>query len=291
MEIIGENLYKEIQDIVEEHIETKLNNTSFTHYGKYDSKKMFACVGGGSVADRLYTHNTGKELPIKDIDVFVGNLWGTKSNDGEEYNGVQSFINKKNNVVIYNIYEVIWDGKINIIGINLFEPCLNEDEFVQYVIRGFDLNCCQAAISMNNKKIFTTPEYDTFLKTRDLKITNPHNMASTALRIIKKKNLFGNVDVERELDIICNAYYYYQNKMTMNNCIRKNNPKAEHLEDIKTHFNVTEDEHYYIVIPREEKNILHLENLETKKTYSFVNNFLTFDEIREMYERKKKELQ
>jgi hypothetical protein len=289
--INGSDLYKEIQDIIGEHIETKLYKTVFSNNEKYNPDTMMACVAGGSVADRLYTHETGIESPIKDVDIFVNRFWGELGKNNE-YNGIQYFINKKYNTSFYNITDVKWDGKINIVAVNIFEPCLNEEEFAQYIIRGFDLNCCQAAISMKSKKLFTAPDFDEFLKTKDLKVTNPHNVGSTALRIVKKEELLKNVNKEREFDIMCNGYYYYNNKMYMGTFIKKDNPKTKYIENIKTHFSIIDHHPYYQIIPLEEKNILHLENLEHKKsTFNFIKNYLTYDEIREIYERKKKELQ
>jgi len=291
----GKDLYKEIQDIINEDIETKLSQIIFQNYSKYDPNTMCACIAGGSVADRLYAHETGIEVPIKDVDIFIGKLWNANSSEEkkDEYNGVEFFINKKYNVNHYKIVEVKWDGKINIILVETFEPCLNEEEFAEYVIRGFDINCCQAAITMKNKNLRTTEDFDNFLKTKDLKVTNPHNMGSTALRIIKKEETLKlkTVNKEREFDIIVNAFFYYKNKIKMTTFLKNDNPKLKYLKNIESHFDFFKTGLFYNITPKEEKNILHLEKMEDKKSiFSFNRNLLTFDEIREMYERKKKEL-
>jgi hypothetical protein len=63
------------------------------------------------------------------------------------------------------------------------------------IIEGFDLNCCQAGLDLINEKIIYTPEFVSFLKTKQMKVVNPCAPLQTTIRIYKKL---------KELNIYCN---------------------------------------------------------------------------------------
>lgn len=293
MEIKGTDLFEIIQNFAGESIEEKLNKIIFKDTVPFSQDKFFACLAGGSVADLLFQEKINQKKSINDIDIFISQPVKNLS----EYNDVEYFINSKNNASYYRITEVIWDKKFNFIKVFTSEPCLNEKEFAQYIIKGFDMNACQAAISLDEKKLYTTPEFNYFLETKDLRITNPHNIASTALRLFKKNlNLNLNSDINREMEILISSYFYYAQKKYMGTLVKTSNPKTKYLNYVMPYFNIKlkndgEFGEYYSFEPKKSKDILSLENHNFVLGSSLAfNRYLTFDEIRELYERKKKEL-
>jgi hypothetical protein len=54
----------------------------------------------------------------------------------------------------------------------------------------YDLNCDQVAVDLKTKQLYTTPQFDQFLATRRLVITNLQNPCSTLGRVFKKTHRF-----------------------------------------------------------------------------------------------------
>jgi hypothetical protein len=84
------------------------------------------------------------------------------------------------------------------------------------ILEGFDLNCCKSGIDMTNQKIIYTPEFVEFLKTKELKITNPCAPIQTTLRLHKKmKELDCTCNIEQEMRFLTvAARHITSNQMT-----------------------------------------------------------------------------
>ena len=59
------------------------------------------------------------------------------------------------------------------------------------ILSSFDLSCCKAGISFKNKCIYTTPDFDKFLRNKVITVTNRINHVSvnTLMRALKKEKL------------------------------------------------------------------------------------------------------
>jgi len=72
----------------------------------------------------------------------------------------------------------------------------------QYILNGFDFNCCQVGIDLSNNQIYYTQEFVEFLNTQQLEITALYTPAHTAIRLFKKKdelNCYCNIEKCMEL--------------------------------------------------------------------------------------------
>ena len=158
-------------------------------------------LAGGAVANTLLMMKYGKDYPINDLDIFIesstekdvftplrtSNLIVTS-----EYQGfVMSYDHGSN----YRILDVDRDGMLNWIYISPVRDRENIKNF-QYILKGFDFNCCQVGIDLTNNQLQYTPEFEEFLNTQQLEITAIYTPAHTAIRLFKKIN---------ELECYCNV--------------------------------------------------------------------------------------
>ena len=161
-------------------------------------------LAGGAVANTLLSMKYGKDYPINDLDVFiedtVENVLTQSYNTPERSNGLVvqdgyyshelSYDHGSN----YKILKVNRDGLLNTIVISRINN-RNIARDYQYILNGFDFNCCQVGIDLNNNILHYTDEFIEFLNTKQLDITAVYTPAHTAIRLFKKK---------KELDCYCN---------------------------------------------------------------------------------------
>jgi hypothetical protein len=165
-------------------------------------KKGF--IAGGSISNLIWEEVSGKKAIINDIDVFLFNgLLESYNEDKKEYffsfkedeqniwyddyAGLR-FIDRAKNY--YSICESTTDGIFNYVRYksNTHNP--------EIIIKSFDINCTAVGYSIEEDKFYWTPEFEKFLKTGELRISNLKTPCHTAIRIVKKSE---ELDVELDL--------------------------------------------------------------------------------------------
>lgn len=82
------------------------------------------------------------------------------------------------------------------------------NENCDIILRGFDINSCQAGIDLKTKKLYWTKPYADFLKTRQLMVDVPYTPIHTSIRLIKKMLQYGTLcycDFEKEFQYLFQA--------------------------------------------------------------------------------------
>ena len=166
-------------------------------------------IAGGSIANLIWEEVSGNKAVINDIDVFLFDgileklvqdksqtLYEHSTKEDiwyEDYNGI-AFMTKEKD--FYCISESTKDGMFNYIKYksNSSDP--------RIVIDSFDINCTAIGYSIDNDKFYWTKEFEKFLKTGELRITNIKTPSHTVLRIIKKEDELNAKLTEFELNIL-----------------------------------------------------------------------------------------
>jgi hypothetical protein len=84
----------------------------------------------------------------------------------------------------------------------------NVDPDNDVILRGFDLNCCQAGIDLKNGKLHYTESFEKFLKSKQILVDVPYTPFHTAIRLIKKLSMYGSFcycDLNHEIDYLYQA--------------------------------------------------------------------------------------
>ena len=68
----------------------------------------------------------------------------------------------------------------------------NTDPFNDIILRGFDLNCCQAGIDLSNGVLHYTDSFVKFLKSKQVLVDVPYTPFHTTVRLVKKIKLYGD---------------------------------------------------------------------------------------------------
>lgn len=166
-------------------------------------------IAGGSIANIIWEQVSGNKAIINDIDVFLFDgileqlvkdksqtLYEHSTKEDiwyEDYNGI-AFMTKEKN--FYCITDSTKDGMFNYIKYksNSPEP--------RIVIDSFDINCTAVGYSIDDDKFYWTEEFEKFLKTGELRITNIKTPSHTVLRIIKKADELKATLTDFELNIL-----------------------------------------------------------------------------------------
>ena len=166
-------------------------------------------IAGGSIANLIWEEVSGNKAIINDIDVFLFDgileklvqdksqtLYEHSTKEDiwyEDYNGI-AFMTKEKD--FYSITESTKDDMFNYIKYqsNSPEP--------RVVIDSFDINCTAVGYSIDNDEYYWTDEFEKFLKTGELRITNVKTPSHTVLRIIKKADELNATLTEFELNIL-----------------------------------------------------------------------------------------
>ena len=161
-------------------------------------------LGGGAVANTILKMCWGGDYPINDLDIFFEQegygiphtLTTPIRTDNlviDDYIGL-----RYNSEFSYRITRVTNEGMLNLIQVSRVE---NRKDY-SFILKGFDLNCCQVGIDLSKNELIYTDEFESFLETKQLDVTSMYTPAHTALRLLKKKdelNCYCNVDSCMEL--------------------------------------------------------------------------------------------
>ena len=167
-------------------------------------------IAGGSISNLIWEEVSGTKAIINDIDVFLFDgllenyiddrkeyLYSFKEDEEnvwyDDYVGLR-FIDKAKNY--YSISESTTEGIFNYVSYksNTHNP--------EIIIKSFDINCTAIGYSIEEDKFYWTPEFEKFLKTGELKISNLKTPCHTAIRIVKKAEELGVKLDLFELEII-----------------------------------------------------------------------------------------
>lgn len=172
-------------------------------------------LAGGSLANTIWALKNEIEPIINDIDVFiyVGHLDLIDPNDREtlfrytekeveyqdDYNGYREHPYDKK---FYAIKESIRDGMLNTITYDA------SDKDPMMIIESFDLSCTGVGYDLETEKYFWTQDFEDFVKTGKIKVSNIGTPSHTAIRLAKKsKDLNVEMD-EFEMKLLMHAIDY-----------------------------------------------------------------------------------
>lgn len=151
-------------------------------------KKGF--VAGGSLGNIIWELVSGNKAIVNDIDIFVfdkvienidkKSIFNYKEKDleyYEDYTGICFTDITKN---FYAISESNRDGIFNTIiyDSNTSDPSL--------VLKSFDINCTRVGYSIEEDKLYWMDDFEEFVKTGKMKISNIMTPSHTAIRLTKK---------------------------------------------------------------------------------------------------------
>lgn len=169
-------------------------------------------LAGGAISNVVWNILKGKDAPVNDLDIY--NLTELKKNvSTHEMREKQHF--QKNEKWVYEDYTGMNVGyqqkgyymieKVSVNGIfnNIEYKSSTEEKSI--IIDSFDINCCQLGYDIEKDEFVWTKDFERFLETGELRLTNLTSPAHSALRLVKKKGDLGAILPEIELDIIAYA--------------------------------------------------------------------------------------
>jgi hypothetical protein len=177
-------------------------------------------LSGGAIANKLWEKVSGNKAVVNDIDIFVlksikpleenydVQQYGdfkhfSKSVDAShgvhgEHNGYQlHLIYGTTTKTYYKILDTQRQGMLNYVDVeaNVFDP--------NVIIKSFDINCVQVAYDLSDGKLYYTPEFEEFMRTGYIQITNINTPSHTLLRILSKRDAMNaKLDMVREISYI-----------------------------------------------------------------------------------------
>jgi hypothetical protein len=169
-------------------------------------------LAGGAISNAVWGILKGKEAPINDLDIYY--LTELKKNvSTREMKEKQHFT--KNEKWVYEDYTGMNVGyqqkgyymieKVSVNDIFNIVEYKSSTEDKSIIIDSFDINCCQLGYDIEKDEFVWTKDFEKFLETSELRLTNLTSPAHSALRLVKKKNDLGATLPEIELDIIAYA--------------------------------------------------------------------------------------
>ena len=150
-------------------------------------------LAGGSIANIVWELVSGNKAVVSDIDIFIFDSLEEKINTSnrdtlfnyqeketryyEDYTGMCFNTYTKD---FYSIIEAEREGMFN----NIRYKSNSQDPSL--IINSFDINSTRIGYSIEKDELYWTPEFEEFLKTGELKVTNLMTPSHTAIRIVKK---------------------------------------------------------------------------------------------------------
>ena len=169
-------------------------------------------LAGGAISNVVWNILTGKDAPVNDLDIYhLSELKKTIST--REMKEKQHFTN--NEKWVYEDYTGLNVGyqqkgyytieKVSVNGIynNIEYKSSTEDRSI--IIESFDINSCQLGYDIDTDTFVWTKNFERFLETGELRLTNLTSPAHSAMRLVKKRNDLDAILPELELDIIAYA--------------------------------------------------------------------------------------
>lgn len=219
-------------------------------------------LAGGSLANTIWELVSGNKAIINDIDIFIlGDILDIDKNESidnqrqellkskslfsykeaeDVYTDEGEYIGFKKSSLLTERYNIVKASNKGIINEIIYESSSTDSEIV---IKSFDINATKVCYSIDNDKFYWTKDFEEFLKSGELKISNLSTPAHTAIRLSKKsKDLNASVS-DFEYKICQHAL-----KNSLSGIIRRRF-KKKYMQDyyknenvLSEYFKVTEDE-------------------------------------------------
>ena len=169
-------------------------------------------LAGGAISNIVWNILKDKDAPVNDLDIYHL-IELKKTTSTREMREKQHFT--KNEKWVYEDYTGLNVGyqqkgyymieKVSVNGIfnNIEYKSSTEDKSI--IIESFDINSCQLGYDIEKDEFVWTKDFEKFLETGELRLTNLTSPAHSALRLVKKKNDLDAILPEIELDIIAYA--------------------------------------------------------------------------------------
>ena len=166
----------------------KLCRDALSHLKSIANFPSKGVIAGGALGNLIWEMVSGNKAIINDIDLFILDSIVENSNVfykdsvkvyNIDYNGLSESIITKD---YYKISRTENDGLYN----KIYYSGTSEDP--ELVIKSFDINCTQIGYDISSDKVFWTSNFENFLKSGELKITNLGSPNHTAIRLYKKRD-------------------------------------------------------------------------------------------------------
>jgi hypothetical protein len=150
-------------------------------------------LAGGSIANIVWELVSGNKAVISDIDIFIfdsleetintsnrDTLFNYQEKETKYYEDYTGMCFNTYTKDFYSIIEAEREGMFN----NIRYKSNSQDPSL--IIKSFDINSTRIGYSIEKDELYWTPEFEEFLKTGELKVTNLMTPSHTAIRIVKK---------------------------------------------------------------------------------------------------------
>ena len=240
-------------------------------------------LAGGSIANIVWELVSGNKAVVSDIDIFIFDSLEERINTSnrdtlfnyqeketryyEDYTGMCFNTYTKD---FYSIIEAERDGMFN----NIRYKSNSQDPSL--IIKSFDINSTRIGYSIENDELYWTPEFEEFLKTGELKVTNLMTPSHTAIRIVKKSKDLNVKLNEFEFKLIqyalsCN----FQDRIKLRFKERYLDLYKEYSDILKDYFTIKRDfeaEDYVKIHYQKEVQLFYLNPVVTDES-SEISNF------------------
>jgi hypothetical protein len=234
-------------------------------------------LAGGSIANIVWELVSGNKAVVSDIDIFIFdsfeevidtfnrdrifNYQEKETRYYEDYSGICFNTYTKE---FYSIIEAETDGIFN----NIRYKSNSQDPSL--IINSFDINSTRIGYSIEKDQLYWTSEFEEFLKTGELKVTNLMTPSHTAIRIVKKsKDLNVRLnDFEFKLiqySLSCN----FQDRIKLRFRERYLELYKEYSNELKDYFTIKRDseaEEYVKVHHQKEVQLFYLSPVVTDES-------------------------
>jgi hypothetical protein len=241
-------------------------------------------LAGGSIANIVWELVSGNKAVVSDIDIFIfdsleetintsnrDTLFNYQEKETKYYEDYTGMCFNTYTKDFYSIIESEKEGMFN----NIRYKSNTEDPSL--IIKSFDINSTRIGYSIEKDELYWTSEFEEFLKTGELKVTNLMTPSHTAIRIVKKsKDLNVKLD-EFEFKLIqyalsCN----FQDRIKLRFRERYLDLYKEYSHILKDYFTIKRDieaEEYVKVQHQKEVQLFYLSPVDTSSDESVTEQF------------------
>ena len=218
-------------------------------------------LAGGSLANTIWELKSGNPAVVNDIDIFVfegkikdqeeiskeDSLFRFKEEDvkyvGDDYRGIIS------NRYVKDFYTITSADNKGIFNEIVYKAS-TEDQSI--ILNSFDINATRVGYSIEKDKFYWTKDFEEFIRTGELKVSNLQTPSHTAIRIVKKRKELGAKMDESEMNIL--VYGISRNFSDINKFRFKEkyfDLYNQNIEELKPYFEIYRDEETEAYLMRE----------------------------------------
>ncbi len=232
-------------------------------------------VAGGSIANIVWELVSGNKAVINDIDVFIfdgieenldtkkDTLFNYQEKETKYYEDYTGMCFNTYTKDFYSIVEAERDGIFNTIKYrsNTNDPAL--------IINSFDINATRIGYNIEKDELYWTKEFEEFINTGNLKVTNLMTPSHTAVRIAKK-SIDLNVGLsEFEFQLLQHSLIYnFADRIKYRFRERYFEMYNQHSHLLKDFFTIERDyeaEDYVMIQYQKDVTLFYLKPIEEKK--------------------------